>query len=174
MAKLVLTVVGNDRPGLVTALSAAVVEAGGNWLESQLGRVAGTFAGVVLVEVPDAQVATLEQTANALAEGGVLEVTFTPADRAAPLAAGESLHVAVLGKDRPGIVREVSGALSSLGATIVSLTTQTRDAPMGDGVIFEADADVWLPLNVTAEAVQQAIEALSHDVVVDLTEVEEQ
>ena len=77
-------------------------------------------------------------------------------------------------EDRPGIVREVSGALSSLGATIVSLTTQTRDAPMGDGVIFEADADVWLPLNVTAEAVQQAIEALSHDVVVDLTEVEEQ
>jgi len=174
MAKLVLTVVGNDRPGLVTALSTAVVEAGGNWLESQLGRVAGTFAGVVLVELPDANVATLEQTASALTEGGVLDITFTPADRSGPLAPGESLHVAVLGKDRPGIVREVSGALASLGATILSLSTQTRDTPMGDGVIFEADADVWLPLNVTPEAVQLSIEALSHDVVVDLTEAEDQ
>jgi glycine cleavage system regulatory protein len=82
--------------------------------------------------------------------------------------------VAVLGKDRPGIVREVSGALASLGATILSLSTQTRDTPMGDGVIFEADADVWLPLNVTPEAVQLSIEALSHDVVVDLTEAEDQ
>lgn len=51
MAKLVLTAIGDDRAGLVSALSDAVAERGGNWLESQLARLAGKFAGIALVEV---------------------------------------------------------------------------------------------------------------------------
>jgi len=78
------------------------------------------------------------------------------------------LNVFVLGHDRPGIVKEVSGALASLGVTIVELRTLTRDAPMGDGTLFEADADVLVPAGVTQDAVREAIEALAHDLVVDL------
>ena len=58
------------------------------------------------------------------------------------------MRVFVLGNDRPGIVKEVSGALASLGVTIEQLDTLTRNAPMGDGLLFEADADVRLPSGV--------------------------
>ena len=43
---LVLTFVGDDRPGLVNAVSEKVVDFGGTWLESRSVRLAGKFAGV--------------------------------------------------------------------------------------------------------------------------------
>ena len=49
---LVLTFVGDDRPGLVNAVSQTVAAHGGTWLESRSARLAGKFAGVVLVGVP--------------------------------------------------------------------------------------------------------------------------
>lgn len=48
MATFVLTVIGDDRPGLVSALSARVSARGGSWERGQLIHLAGKFAGVVL------------------------------------------------------------------------------------------------------------------------------
>ena len=53
MASLILTVVGPDRPGLVRALAEAVAARSGSWLESRMARLAGQFAGIVLLEAPD-------------------------------------------------------------------------------------------------------------------------
>lgn len=52
MTRLVLSVVGSDRPGLTKALAAAVLKAGGNWLESHLSQLGGLYVGSVLVELP--------------------------------------------------------------------------------------------------------------------------
>ena len=46
---LVLTVLGPDRTGLVEALADRIVAAGGNWEASDMARLAGQFAGIVLV-----------------------------------------------------------------------------------------------------------------------------
>ena len=55
MAHFVLTVSGDDRPGLVSAISAIVNARGGSWEHSQLSQLAGKFAGIVLVSVPDGE-----------------------------------------------------------------------------------------------------------------------
>jgi glycine cleavage system regulatory protein len=49
---LVLTVIGDDRPGLVGELSAAIAAHQGNWLESSMSHLAGKFAGIVRVACP--------------------------------------------------------------------------------------------------------------------------
>ena len=41
MRNLVLSVIGDDRPGLVSALSEAIARSGGNWERSQLAQLAG-------------------------------------------------------------------------------------------------------------------------------------
>ena len=51
MTTLVLTVVGDDRVGLVKALADVVSSNGGNWERSHLAELAGTFAGVVLADM---------------------------------------------------------------------------------------------------------------------------
>ena len=53
MATFILTVLGTDRPGLVSALSAPINDHGASWERSQMSRLAGKFAGIVLVTVAD-------------------------------------------------------------------------------------------------------------------------
>ena len=54
MVPLVLTFVGDDRPGLVNAVSEKIAACGATWLESRSARLAGKFAGILLVSVPEA------------------------------------------------------------------------------------------------------------------------
>ena len=50
---LVLTVIGEDRPGLVEALAQLISEHEGSWHESRMAKLAGHFAGVVQVHLPE-------------------------------------------------------------------------------------------------------------------------
>ena len=45
MPTFVLTVLGDDRPGLVDSLSGVVAAHHGNWERSQMARLGGKFAG---------------------------------------------------------------------------------------------------------------------------------
>ena len=83
MTSLVLTFVGDDRPGLVNAISEKVVDFGGTWLESRSVRLAGKFAGVVLVRVPDENLIPLESALAKLAPSG-LRVSIERARRQRP------------------------------------------------------------------------------------------
>lgn len=102
MAQLVLSVVGSDRPGLTRALAAAVLSAGGNWLESHLSRLGGLYVGSVLVELGEDRVEALRAAVSAVDADG-LEVRVAPASDTAG-AAGEAVDLSLVGQDRPGIV----------------------------------------------------------------------
>lgn len=56
---LVLTAIGDDRPGLVEQLALVVARNSGNWLESSMSQLAGKFAGILRVSVPDENVEKL-------------------------------------------------------------------------------------------------------------------
>ncbi len=43
---LVLTIIGEDRPGIVELLAKIISDHSGNWLESSMSQLAGKFAGV--------------------------------------------------------------------------------------------------------------------------------
>src|SRR6202012_5712826 len=94
MALLVLSVVGSDRPGLTKALAAAVLSAGGNWLESRLSRLGGLYVGSVLVELEADGVEAL-RTAVAAVDADGLEVRIAPAVEAHG-AAGEALNFSLV------------------------------------------------------------------------------
>ncbi|MGB4246421.1 MAG: ACT domain-containing protein, partial [Pseudohongiellaceae bacterium] len=44
---LVLTIIGDDKPGLVELLSETIARHSGNWLESNMSHLAGKFAGIL-------------------------------------------------------------------------------------------------------------------------------
>ena len=141
MAKtLVLTFIADDRPGLVEMLSAAVTAQGGNWLESRMAHLAEKFAGIARIEIPDDNVASFENALAALeAEGFRLTVEEAAGD-AAP--AGTMLTLDLLGPDHPGIVHDISHCLAEHGVSVEDLQTDIREAPMGGGTLFYAQARV--------------------------------
>ena len=75
----------------------------------------------------------------------------------------------MLGNDHPGIVREVSATLSAHGLSIERMTTETRDAAMSGGRLFEATIAAKVPASVDVDAVQAALERLAAEIQVDVT-----
>ncbi|GAA1654271.1 glycine cleavage system protein R [Microbacterium flavum] len=177
MAHLVLTVVGEDRAGLVNALARRISEGGGNWERSELAELAGAFAGIVLVTVPDDGVAALTASLEDL--DGLLTVAVhsgapgaggggAPASGAAD-AARRTLSFTVLGNDRPGIVRDVTAAIAAHAVSIDTFRSRTLDAPMAGGTLFEAVVTVSVPPTGDADEITRALEALAGEIQVDLT-----
>ncbi|HRL49755.1 MAG TPA: ACT domain-containing protein [Propioniciclava sp.] len=165
MSILVITVIGTDRAGLVSALAGVVADHEGNWTRSQLAELAGAFAGIVVVEVPDARVAAF--TAAALAIDGLEVVVQGGQEAATPTARQVTLEV--LGNDRPGIVKEISRVVARHGLSILELPTDTREAPMTGGRLFEARLTVEVDDPSDLDAVRADLERIAAELMVDLS-----
>lgn len=167
MAHLVLTVVGDDRAGLVRALADTVAVHGGNWERSELAELAGAFAGIVLVTVADDAAPGLVDALGSL--DGMLRVSVHPGAADDAPATGRTFSFTVLGNDRPGIVREVTTAIAANALSIDSFTSRTREAPMSGGTLFEAEVSVRIPSNADLGPLVAELERLAGEIQVDLT-----
>lgn len=162
---LVLTVIGDDRPGLVGQLSAAISKHGGNWLESSMSHLAGKFAGIVCVAIDDSRLAALKAELASLQglriTSEVSESTEAPASR--------RLTLALVGHDRIGIVREVSQVLARHAVNVEELNTHTASAPMSAEILFHATAELTASPALDARALIRDLEQISNDLMVDIT-----
>ena len=161
---LVLTVIGDDRPGLVGELSAAIAAHQGNWLESSMSRLAGKFAGIVRVAVPAAQAGALQAALGKLAALKVM--AESSAEKS--VAAGRRLKLALVGHDRIGIVREVSQVLAKHAVNVEKLETHTASAPMSAEILFHCEADLAAAPDIDTRALKAELEKLSDDLMVDI------
>ena len=166
MATFVLTVIGDDRPGLVSAVSVPISAHGASWERSQMSRLAGKFAGIVLVAVADERLDALTADLMALEAQGLhvaLERTDEPTERETL-----RLHLELLGADHPGIVAEVSASLAACGVSVEELTTDVREAPMAGGTLFEARAVLTAPATTSTEALGSVLEGLADELMVEI------
>src|SRR6185436_2547038 len=104
-----------------------VADHDGNWLESRMCRLGGEFAGILRVHVPAERRAALEQALSGLPN---LTVVVRADESAGASAQRQLASLEVFGQDRPGIVREVSGALAAQGVNVEELVTECTSAPM--------------------------------------------
>ncbi|CAN7547335.1 amino acid-binding protein [Phenylobacterium sp. LjRoot219] len=167
MATLILSVIGSDRPGLTQALAAAVLSAGGNWLESHLSQLGGLYVGSVLVELEADSLEKLRAAVRDVDAQG-LEVRIAPAVQG-PGAAGDVVQFSLVGQDRPGIVHQVTGILSGLDANIEAFDTRISVEPHSGAPLFHMEARLRLPPTLQAEAVQAALEEISAEIMVDIS-----
>ncbi|MGN7970085.1 glycine cleavage system protein R [Microbacterium sp. 22296] len=167
MVTLVLTVVGDDRAGLVSAVADIVDTHGGNWENSELAELAGAFAGIVEVSVSADRADALRRALEGLA--GTLAVTVHTGSAAASASVPRSVILDVVGNDRPGIVREISAALNARGVSIERMSTQTTDAAMAGGRLFEAVITVGLVDGVEVDDLVAELERLAAEIQVDVS-----
>ncbi len=165
---LVLTLIGEDRPGLVELVSQVVADRQGLWLESQFSRLEGKFAGILRISVPEAHCDALEKALRALAGQGlrvmIEEGLQSTSESSYPL------HLRFVGLDRRGVIAEISEVLHRYSVSILSLNSHCAPAPMGGESLFHADFDVRVPVAVSYECLSEALEALTPDLIVDLDE----
>lgn len=163
---LVLTLIGNDQPGLVESLSRIVAEHHGNWLESNMSRLAGKFAGILRVSVDEDKADALVSALDALSPRLKLVVERSAPAEAEP--ALRSLRLSLLGNDRPGIIRDISAALAAQQVNVDDLETECVPAPMSSDILFRASAVLHVPAGLDVDALQAQLEALADDLMVEL------
>jgi glycine cleavage system regulatory protein len=173
MARFVLTFVGDDRPGLVGAVSEAVAGCGGTWLASRSARLAGKFAGILLAAVPDSSASELRAALSRLEPAGLHVTVEEGAPAEEERRAGHLAILEVLGNDRPGIVRSVTLALTGLGVNIEEFASDLESAPFTGAEMFRARARLRLPDGLALDDLKRTVERLAGEIMVDLSLADE-
>ena len=168
MSSLVLTLIGEDRPGVVGRLAEVVAQHHGNWLESRMAHLGGQFAGILRVEVEEQHAAALLAALKALAAEElklVVEQTDTsPREEGYLIATLE-----IVGNDRPGIVAEISRELARERVNVEDFVTECGSAPMSGGSIFRASGRLRLPGDLPLERLRENLERIGHDLLVEIS-----
>lgn len=168
---LAVTAIGRDRPGIVAAITSALLEAGGNVDDSQMSILHGHFAVMLIVSVPEET--SIEELSLRLDEvgrefelGGVSVSRVTTLERGA----GPTHVLTVYGADRPGIVHDVAELLAALSVNITDLRTRRTGAE--DAPLYTMMMELAVPGG--PEALRQALDELSasKQVEVNLTELD--
>jgi glycine cleavage system regulatory protein len=166
---LVMTLIGPDRTGLVETVACVVAEHGGNWLESRMCRLGGEFAGILRIEIPaDKKSALLD----ALQKISDLSVTIHSHETKTPSARTRQAKLDIVGHDRPGIVREITGALARAGVNVEEFSSEVASAPMSGEALFKANARLQLPEHCNLAELKTELEKIAADLLIDVSFVE--
>ncbi|MFL0807085.1 MAG: glycine cleavage system protein R [Oceanobacter sp.] len=162
---LVLTVIADDKPGIVEQVAAVVRDHQGNWLESRMATMAGKFAGILRINIAEDRSKALLEGLSALQSQGIeVRAERGSADSATTV----HLTLSVIGNDRPGIVQEVSAVLARHHVNVQELITGCFAAEMSATPTFRAEAELEVPEDFDQDELADDLESLSDELMVEI------
>jgi len=164
---LVVTVIGPDRPGLVSLISDRGKALGASWAESRMASLAGQFAGIVRFDVAADFAEPLAVSLLELESLGLRVVIARGKDVAEP-PASHLVKLELVGHDRPGIVRDISRVLADSKVSIEELQTEIASGAMSGGQMFQARALLRVPAALATDELRRVLEAIANDLMVDI------
>jgi glycine cleavage system transcriptional repressor len=143
---VVLTTIGEDRPGLVDEVTRFVFERGGNIEDSRMVNLHGQFTIMMLVAGDDTSMGRLQDGLSVLKRESRLHAELHGADFEAR-AASEALpyRLAATAIDQPGLVQPLAHLLAEHGVNIESMQTTLAEAPITGAPVFAMELIVSVP-----------------------------
>ena len=165
--QVLVTVVGQDRPGIVKEITEGIVETSANVEESRTASLGGQFVGLFLVSAPRE---TVNQLLEFLQGCGSENLTVTVKEIDHP-AYQEYLPYAleVAGADHPGIIHGISAFLAGEGVNIAEIKTSVYNSPISGAPLFSMTALLQVPPNLSEEDLRQSLTDLGDAQSVDIT-----
>jgi glycine cleavage system regulatory protein len=166
-ASLMVTVIGPDRPGIVHLISERAKRYDANWAASRMTSLHDQFAGIVHLTVPTENAEPLSTALRGLESSG-LAVVIARSD-SGPVPPGRRiLRLDLVGTDRPGIIRDLSASLAERGVSIEDLHTEIVDGPGPADRVFRVKAMLHVPNTLKDEDLARGLDALAHEMKMDL------
>jgi len=166
MKSIVITLIGDDRPGIVESISKIIVDFQGEWVESRMANLCGKFTGLLRANLPDDQCEAF--TAALKSQASDLSISIEQVDKAQDISAAPSYKLELLGQDRPGIVHRISAALAENGATVDDMETEVIEASMSGEQLFKASIVLRLEQGHNIDDLSQVLEQLANELIVDI------
>lgn len=155
MRYLTVTAAGKDRPGIVAAVTGALLEVGCNLSDCSMALLGGQFAMILLVECPhDISAATVEGALMSPRSDLGLEMVVREVDGQPSTQVGRPFVISVYGADRPGIVHGFAQLLAERAVNITNLLSHSADG------LYTIILEVALSPSIDEEELQSALSRL--------------
>lgn len=169
LSHILVSVISDDKPGIVEAIAETISSEGGNWLESRLSQLSGKFAGVIRVSIAAQQQSKLEDKLALLSAREIwikCDAVNPPQQEDLP---STSAQIHVLGPDRPGIVRELSKALVKSNINLAELETSLSSMPYSGDPLFEATGQLEIPPGSDLAELHERLDEIADNLALDIS-----
>ncbi|MDB2668026.1 ACT domain-containing protein [Luminiphilus sp.] len=161
----VITFAGADRTGLVETLADLVKAHGGDWQQSELTRLGGAFAGVILVFVSDEGFNALDQ---AVQTSGNTDLSIHLTRATVEPHIEPNLRLTLTGPDRPGIVYEITHELAELQINILHFSSHVQSGAWSGEALFIADLETRTPAELDLDELRDRLDAVEEKMTLEI------
>lgn len=167
MEHVILTAIGQDRPGLVEEVTAVIAADGGSIEDSRMVNLRGQFAMMVLIRMEAAALEALKDRLPLLQRQSQLHAELHKV--APPQEAVERVayRLRASALDRQGLVHGIAHLLSSGGVNIENLQTHLKPAPVSGAPTFEMELLVSVPAAASLVNLRQELARVCEEANID-------
>lgn len=167
--QLLVTSVGEDRPGIVARLTEVFVAHGANLEESRMAILGGEFAAIMLISLPTEQEPAVGAALARLhGEGIQVNLKRAAQSKVDRMEGFASYHIKLTGADHEGIVFRVSSYLKDNSINIQAVDTQVVAAPETGSPLFQMTASLLVPPSVRVAEVRKDLNRIADEEMVDI------
>ena len=145
---LVITALGEDRPGLVASLTEAITQQQCSICESQMSLLGGEFAIIMLIEGQWNNVAKLEQVLPSLQDNLNITIQVKQTEQRTNSENAIPYCVEVLALDNPGIVHQVTEFFYQRKINIHDMHTESFNAAHTGTKMFALTMTIEIPTDM--------------------------
>lgn len=166
---LVISALGDDRPGIVKNLSKQILDAGGNLTDSRMSVLGEEFAVIMLVSgsssIVDKIKALLPQIEVDLGLTIISKETKSNANAEPRI----PYLIEIVAMDNLGIVHEVTEFLSHNQVNVEDLRTSSYPAAHTGTIMFSMDLSISVPANLNVSSLKSTFIEFCDDLNLDVT-----
>lgn len=145
---LVLSAIGEDRPGIVQAISQTITDCGCNITDSRMTVLGGEFAVIMLLSGSWDAIVKLEHSLARLEKKLDLIILSKRTETRDMPRNQLSYLIEVVSMDHPGIVHDISKFMSDRKINITDLSTSSYAAPHTGTPMFSMTMTISIPANL--------------------------
>lgn len=153
-----LTLIGEDKPGIVAAVTKALFDLGVNLGETSMLRLGGNFTIMMMVTAAQDE-STLRERLKPVIEAQDMRLHIDPIQAHLHEHLLPNIQVTVSGADRAGIVAQVTAALAAAGFNILDLESDVAGTAHKPVYIMQIAGVADVPV----EAIERALAPLRED-----------
>ena len=167
MKSILISVLGDDKLGLLDSLSEIIVSNDGDWIESNMFTVEAKFAGILRVNVPSKNAVKLmkELTSSKLGLQIACEETAP-----VKLSDYKSYNIELIGQNHVGIINKLSHVLTyDLKANVEGIKTEVINSSMASSEqLFKAQINLHLPMSIDERLIKEKLELIADEMMVEI------
>jgi glycine cleavage system regulatory protein len=165
---VVLTIIADDQPGIISTVSEVLYKYGGTWTESSMASLAGQFAGILLAWVPTTEAEACVAALQGLKDRGLHVIAHLIHEPVTAAGDTREYVLDLVGNDRRGIVHDITTILARHGVNVHNLETVVESVAMGGGELFRAKAKLIVPKSVDIGVLETELEDMANELMVDI------